>query len=107
MGDDPFQLALFFVQHIMTLIVIVIAIRAAFNTVEIGHPMYALLYQEAIVLALFVAMKLLVLLVMAFVDDSENSLATGFYMAIDVAALQFHQVTCLSVACLRCENCLL
>ncbi len=101
MADDPLLLIIFLTQYSVTMIILIVAIRVAFNTVEIGHPMYALLYQEAIILAVFVAIKLSILVVMVIVDDSESSGPTGFYMAIDMAALQFHQVTCLSVACLR------
>ncbi len=93
--------AVLLIQHVVILIVLLVWIRTSRKTVELAHPMYALLHQEMIVLALFSSMDIVVLLALPFLEERRGTILGGFYMVINIAALQFHQVTCLSVACLR------
>ncbi len=101
MADDPIAQTVLIIQHFGTLIILLALLRTAYKTVEIRHPLYALLYQELILLAVFVTMNLFDLALMVVLDEDMNSTLTGIYFFIDVAALQLHQITCLSVACLR------
>ncbi len=100
MAEDPTALTILLIEHSLTLVALIVCVIVAFDTVEIGHPMYALLYQEVIVLALFVTLNLIVLATMLICDGDSGSLATGIFVGLQAAVLQFHQITCISVACL-------
>ncbi len=66
--------------------------------------MYRLLHQEMIVLALLSSINAIVLIALPIVEKVDVQMAivlAGIYMVVNFAALQFHQVTCLSVACIR------
>ncbi len=89
------------IQLSMTLITLLAWIKSLYNTVDLAHPMYRLLHQEMIVMATFVSLDIVVLIVMAILEMSKAIMAAGIYVFVGVASLQFHQVTCLSVACIR------
>ncbi len=89
------------VQHILTLIVLTSWIRTTHQTVEIAHPMYRILYQEMVVLTLLSSMNAFIMLLMPILEVRTANIFGGMYMVINFAALMFHQITCLSVACIR------
>ncbi len=88
-------------QHVATLIVLVFWIRMSHRTVELAHPMYRLLHQEMVVLALFSSANTIILLTMTILGSVWRTTLFAIYMVVNFASLQFHQVTCLSVACIR------
>ncbi len=101
--EDHVSTSVLFSEHVITLIILILWIRTTHKTVEVSHPMYALLYQEIIVLALFASLNIIVLLVITSGEGTNMTMISGIYVFVYVAALQFHQVTCLSAACLRCH----
>ncbi len=101
MAEDTVARTVIIFQHLATLIILILLIWMAYKTAELRHPVYALLYQELVVLAIFASLSLLDLLFMIVTEEDKNSPLTGIYFFIDIAALQLHQITCLSVACLR------
>ncbi len=100
-SEDLASIYVLLIEHSATLVLMSWWIRSSYRSVELAHPMYGLLYQEMIVLALSNFLNAIVLLSVMLVDNAEVGIAAGLYIIIDVAALQFHQVTCLSVACIR------
>ncbi len=92
--DDHVSTFVLFLENAVTIITLVLWIRTARKTVDISHPMYGLLYQELIILAVFVSLNLIVLIVLKTGEVAKMIVMSGIYVFIHLAALQFHQVTC-------------
>ncbi len=104
-SNDSTIIVVMLIQHGITLIILLLCTCSLKKTVELAHPMYGLLYQELIVIIIFVSTNIIILLGVPVLKHYKlvkvADTAAGIYMVIDVAALQFHQVNCLSVAIVR------
>ncbi len=92
------------VEHGVTLIILFLWFRTTHKHVDVSHPLYALLYQEIIVLALLASLNIIFLLVIMSGEGTKMTMVSGIYLFTYMAALQFHQVTCLLATCLRCNK---
>lgn len=104
-SNDGTIIAVMQIQHGITLIILLSCTQSLRKTVELAHPMYGLLYQEMIVIIIFVSMNTILLFGLPILTRSKlikaADTAAGIYMVIDFAALQFHQVNFLCMAIVR------
>ncbi len=77
--------------------------RLIYRQIEIGHPVYALLFQSVVVLTLLQLSAVLLLLVAAW-TDAGLALWVSLEINLTTAALEFHEVNWACVTYLRCAR---
>ncbi len=97
--DHHWVQAVFSLTHGLTLACIAVFAKMIRHRVEIAHPVFAVIFQEVLVM-LFLEMSGLVLTVL-LAAYPENSMLIVLYAMPPYASLNFHQVSWLVVTYLR------
>ncbi len=84
--------------HVVTLVSLWACIKMSHDKVEIRHPVFAMVFQEIIVL---VVTELVGYVSLLFMMGDYITLWRIIFLFVSVASLQFHQITWLFVTCLR------
>ncbi len=87
--------------HTVTLLAFLLVGKMVYDMIEISHPVFALAFQEIVVMVICKVVELICLLCQVV---TQSDLAFLLYTFVPVAALQFHQVTWLSITALRYSN---
>ncbi len=97
---NPWVLFIFVLGHCFTLSCLGIFAKMLHERAELAHPVFAVIFQEMIVMILCEMSSLGILIALTFYRRN-NSLLMLFYSTPAFTAMQFHQVTWLIVTCLR------
>ncbi len=87
--------------HTLTLLVFLVVDKMVYDMIEITHPVFALAFQEVIVMTACKSIELACLMALAVTG---SDLPFMLYTFVPVIALSFHQVTWLSITGLRCST---
>ncbi len=96
--DNVAGMCLLLVLHVLTLTVLVIFVKVVYDKVDIKHPVFAIVYQDLVVV-LVCESTMFLFLVVTLVEHKEL-----FLMVISSAktlSVQFHQLSWLAVTVLR------
>ncbi len=99
-GPDlvPGLLPLLILLHLLMLLTFLVCVYVSYSRVEIGHPVFACLFQEVVVLSLCEVAEVSLLVLLAVFESERLTIA---YMFVARVALQIHPNTWLVVTCLR------
>ncbi len=92
-------MAMFVLAHCVTLLVLAVFAKMTHERAELAHPVFAVIFQEIIII-IFCEVSALCILT-ALITYPENNILLVLYSLPAFTAMQFHQVTWLTVTCLR------